>query len=139
MKTTYFVQITLAAALALAGSVAMFAQSGSMTAKVDFPFRATTADMASGHYELRHENISGVPRFYLRNADTHKQIILIVHAVKTVKPDRPSMTFRCVSAGCGLTEITSWNGQVYQTGAPKYTSAEKERLVTVYLDRTAGE
>ncbi len=140
MNTNLFAKVTMAAALAVATNIAAFGiDSARLTAKVDFPFKAFTANMAAGHYELSQNNGGGGARFHLRNLDTRRQIILIGHPAKYADPARPSLTFRCGEAGCGLIEVSSPDGYKYQTISPKWNSAEKERLVTVYFDRVAGE
>ncbi len=139
MKTRFFANVTMTAALAVAGSVAGFAMNGSMRAKIDFPFRVMSAEMPAGTYQVSQENVNGAKRFYLRNAQAQKHAIVVAQSYTTSKSERPSLTFRCVSAGCGLTAVSAGDGQSYATPSPKYRSSEGERLVTVYLDRTAGD
>lgn len=140
MTTESFARFAMTAALAVASAVASFASDGGhLKAKIDFPFKAFTSDMAAGHYDILQKTGDGNRYFYLRNVETGKQIVLLGHASEYSKSTRPSLTFHCVSAGCGLTGISSDDGQTYSTASPKWRTAEKERLVTVYLDRVAGE
>jgi hypothetical protein len=139
MKSKFFAKVAMTAALAVAGSVTAFGWDGShLQAKVNFPFKAFTADMPSGNYEVWIENNTGVPRFYLRNAESHKAIVLVPRGSDRLAKARPSMTFRCGESNCGLISIATGD-TTYTTPAPKFSAVEKERLVTVYLDRVAGE
>ena len=135
-----FTKLTITALLAASSSVVGLAMdSTKLSAKISFPFRAFTADLPAGSYEILKENENGIPRFYLSNRETRKRIVLLAHAEGNLTPARPSLVFRCTEATCGLTKITDGDGRSYQTVSPKYTRAEKERLVTVYLNRTAAD
>ena len=140
MKTNYFAQVTFAAALAVAGSFTAFAAEGSHAkASVNFPFRVSTVDMPAGKYDLVQRNGNAGPRFYLRETTSHKQIMVASWVTAPAKSNAASMTFRCSASNCGLVEIAIGDGRVYKTQSPKYTRSESERLVTVNLDRVAGE
>ena len=139
MNTKFFAKISLTAALAVAGSVSAFAEPGRMKANIDFPFKAFTADMAPGEYVITQSGSSAVRYFYLRHVATHKQIVVVARGNNTSKNAKPTMTFSCRAAGCGLTEISPSDGMVYSTIPPKWNGSDKERLVTVSLDRVAGE
>ena len=137
MTTKLFI---MTAALAVAGSVSAFAWDASqLKANIDFPFKAFSVNLPAGHYDVVKTNSSGTAIFHLRETNTHAGVLLVGHAISNGKPERPRMTFRCSSSMCGLTELSTGTGTTYLVTSPKWSLAEKERLVTVYLDRVNGE
>lgn len=131
MNTKFF---AMTAALAVAGSVSAFAWDATeLKARVDFPFKAFSASMPAGDYKVVKESGN---RFYLSTA--HKKIVLAARSVSMTTGARPSLTFRCDASACGLVGISTGD-QSYTTTKPTTGASDKERLVTVYLDRVTGE
>jgi len=110
-----------------------------MRANITFPFRAGSATVAAGEYEVtRMENAA--PVFSLRDNKTGRGVFVMAqYASAPAKGEaRPRLVFSCNSTVCGLTEIWIGTGSSFVTH-PRYTRGEQERMVTVYLDKVAGE
>ena len=140
MKSRFFTRFAMIATLVAAlGSTAHAVESSHLRANISFPFKAFSADMPSGHYEFAISSNSGVPVFTMRSDSGKTAMVVGQYMVSSRKNLRPRLTFTCAGDNCGLTEVWSPGGTGWATTSPKLNSSDKERLVTVYMDRAAGE
>jgi hypothetical protein len=130
MNTKFFASFAMTAALTVVG-----ANATQLKAKVDFPFKASSASMPAGMYEIVRESINGTSRFYLRTPG--KNVIVVATVVNAAK-GTPSLNFRCGASECGLVSISTGE-QSYTTTKPVMNRSDKERLISVNIDRFLGE
>lgn len=136
MKSTFFAIATLFAA----GTSALAFDANLLKANVSFPFKASTASLPAGSYEVNVSNTNGTPQILVRNGESGKAILLIGrYGLQSASVGHPRLIFKCSGSECGLVEVWNSDSAGWATQSPKFTAAEKERMVTVYLDRAAGE
>jgi hypothetical protein len=136
MTNTFYMTLTRMATIAVAGTMSAIAgESVVLKANVEFPFQANGARLSAGQYEVMKENYTGHSQFSLRGADGSKVVMLGYPVRKATGPFQPSMTFRCVADSCGLSTVSMRDGVTYSVSQPRISKAEKERMVTVYMNR----
>src|SRR4051794_19884113 len=96
-----FSAVAMIAAAMTFGSGRSFADS--LTAKVPFDFQVQQQQFPSGRYEVSKVSNSGSPVLVLRNAETHKAVLLLTrNPAHDSNETRPRMVFQCREAGCYL-------------------------------------
>jgi hypothetical protein len=126
--------------LIAAALTATLTSAAPLQANISFPFRAASKTVAPGQYDVIQVS-SNSPVFALRNNTTRSgALIMAQHALRPAPGDpRPRLVFSCNSGACGLSEIWTGSGSGWAVTPARYTRGDKERLVTVYLDKATGE
>ncbi len=136
MVTNLIAKISLMAALTAAA-----VSAAPMEANISFPFRARNKTLSAGQYNVSRTTVGAFPVFALHNIKTHEHVFLMSrYSVSSQTADEKArLVFACNSAACGLTEIWTGERNGWVTAPPRYSAGEKERIVTVYLDKVSGE
>jgi hypothetical protein len=132
---------TLTAAMLTLLATTAYSQHNVLTAKIPFGFRAVGSDLPAGPYEVR--QTSGSSRaLELRNLDTGKTVFIPSKdpALSEAGDARPRLIFQCGGEGnCSLARLWSGTGAGVEFSTPALTSAQRERMETIYLDRFKGK
>jgi len=136
MKTRNL-KLTLTAALLTLLGTSAYSQTGSLTAKIPFAFRAVGSDLPAGQYTVGPVANQGAGTMELRNMDTGKAVFLPSKAPgKESKDARPRLIFQCIDEqGCALTALWSGEGKGLEFSNPPLTAAQRERRETIYLEK----
>jgi len=135
MKSLVLHSMFAAATLvAVAGS----ASAQHLTAEIPFAFRAGTALMQPGTYDVVADPGMAATMFRLYNRDTRASVALVRRATRDaskvwIANGRPMVAFRCSGGNCALSEV--WTGGAESTvfAAPTSPSGDPVRVVEVRL------
>ena len=132
MKTNLLRAMFLAAAAVVATGT-VWAQYP-VTATVPFEFKAGTAKLPAGEYQLSNISPGGAPLLMIRGTDGGpRALAFATNRIDRVTDRRAHMTFRCINNACTLVEV--WDGASgYRWADPKPGKNEPadSRLAVVY-------
>jgi hypothetical protein len=127
--------MALTHALAIAGlmvaSTAAFAET--LSAKIDFPFRAGSTAYPAAAYNVYIDSMNGV--ITVSNPATKVSHMFVPSPGDThVKVNEPKLVFNCAqNNACSLAQVQSPRGIRWTIRQPKRTAAELERMAVVVV------
>jgi ferredoxin-like protein FixX len=115
----------------MVASTSAFAET--LTAKIDFPFRAGSTIYPAAEYEVQVITQSGGPIVRISNPSTNQSRLLMPMPTDTyVKAGESKLVFNCTGgADCSLAQVWSPRGLRWSFHQPKSTSADLERMAVV--------
>jgi hypothetical protein len=133
MKTNLFRTMFLAAAAVVATGT-VWAQYP-VTATVPFEFKAGTAKLPAGEYELSNLNRGSAAALMIRGTDGGaRALTLASNRIDRSTDQRAHLSFRCIGSACTLVEL--WDGvSGYRWADPKPGKNEPAdtRLAVIYV------
>jgi len=131
MIQSMFAAATLAA---VAGS----ASAQHLKAEIPFAFRAGTALMQPGTYDVAAEVGVASTTFRFHNRETNQSVVLVRYATRDVSKawvaaGHPTIAFRCAGADCALREVWTSGRSSSLFPVPKTASGDPVRIAEVRL------
>lgn len=127
--------------LAATLTLGMSAASGqdTMNANIPFAFQIPGTELPAGKYIVT--PLSGGSIIQLRNTDTPRNgALVVVRNTGDSREGAPRLVFNCYNRECSLAKLSFGGGRGWECANPAHVSeAQKERLATVYLQRSKGQ
>jgi hypothetical protein len=123
----------LAIAGLMAASTAAFAET--LSAKINFPFRAGSKTYPAADYQVRISTNGAAPVITVTNPATNvSHMLLSLPGDTNVEAGKAKLVFNCAQDNaCSLAQVQSPTGTRWSMWQPKRTAAELERMAVVVV------
>jgi len=132
-----FLTYSMFAATALV-AVAGSASAQNLKAEIPFAFRAGTALLQPGTYDVVTRTAAASTMYQLRNRDTNESVMVFRQGTRDaakawLAAGRPTLAFRCSGTNCALAEV--WTGGASSSffTAPKSAAGDPVRIAEVRM------